>query len=386
MYKCASMAFIAQTSPLAATKFDNHARPTAARCRRFQPQRLMALIASSPLRSSLLEILGCPRDGSDLRIEGGALCCAQRHVYPVVNGIPVFLLSEKEQTIGIAQASLVAAQSLVGAPLFVDTIGVSDEEKQAIEKKWEGGANAIDPVISYLVGATSGHGYKDLIGQMTTYPIPNIPLPCGDGRMLLDVGSNWGRWSVSAARKGWQVTALDPSLGALLAAKRAFANEKLEIDFVCGDARFMPFKANRFSAVFSYSVIQHFSESDAARAIAEIGRLLASGGEAKIQMANVHGFRSIYMRTRKNYLSGGKFRVRYWSLPTLKKVFTEKIGPTTISAEAFGGLGLLAEDWWIVNGKTKVLIVISLLLRKISRLAPVLVRFADSVFLSAHKR
>jgi ubiquinone/menaquinone biosynthesis C-methylase UbiE/uncharacterized protein YbaR (Trm112 family) len=344
------------------------------------------LIASGSLQSSLLEILCCPRDGSDLRIEGRALCCAQGHAYPVVKGIPVFLLSEKQQTIGIAQASLVAAQSLEGDPLFINTIALSDQEKQRIMKKWEAGANAIDPVISYLVGATSGHGYKNLIGQMTTYPIPNIPLPCGDGRRLLDVGSSWGRWSVSAARKGWQVTAIDPSLGALLAAKRAFANENLKIDFVCSDARFMPFKPNKFSTAFSYSVIQHFSEDDAATTIAEVGRILAPGGEAKIQMANAHGFRSFYVRTRKNYLSGGNFRVRYWSLGTLKQLFAEKIGPTAISAEAFGGLGLLAEDWWVVNGRTKILIVISLLLRRISRAAPVLTRLADSVYLSAHKQ
>jgi SAM-dependent methyltransferase len=287
---------------------------------------------------------------------------------------------------GIAQASLVAAQSMVGDPLYIDTIGLSGQEKQGIINKWEAGANAIDPVISYLVGATSGCGYKNLIGQMTTYPIPNIPLPNGDGRTLLDVGSNWGRWSVSAARKGWRVIAIDPSLGALLAAKRAFANENLEIGFVCGDARFMPFKANKFSTVFSYSVIQHFSVDDAATTISEVGRVLAPGGEAKIQMANAHGLRSTYMRTRKNYLSGGIFRVRYWSLPNLRKLFTEKIGPTTISAEAFGGLGLLAEDWWVVSSKTKILIAISLLLRMISRVAPALVRFADSVYLSAHKQ
>jgi ubiquinone/menaquinone biosynthesis C-methylase UbiE len=306
-------------------------------------------------------------------------------VYPIVEGIPVFLLPEKEQTIGIAQKSLTAAQSLVGGPLYLDTIGLSDKEKQGIMNKWEAGAIAIDPVVSYLVGATSGCSYKNLIGQTTTYPIPNIPLPNGDGRMLLDVGSSWGRWSISAARKGWRVIAIDPSLGALLAAKRAFANEFLNIDFVCGDARIMPFKENKFSAVFSYSVIQHFSEDDAARTIAEVGRLLAPGGEAKIQMANAHGFRSTYVRTRKNYLGGGNFRVRYWLLPKLKKLFAEEIGPTTISAEAFGGLGLLAEDWWVVNGKAKILIVVSLLLRMISRAAPVLVRFADSVYLSAHK-
>jgi hypothetical protein len=85
----------------------------------------------------------------------------------------------------------------------------------------------VDPVVSYLVGATSGSGYVHLIGNLATYPIPNIPVGSGDGELLLDVGSGWGRWSVSAARKGWRIIGIDPSLGAILSAKRAFSETGL---------------------------------------------------------------------------------------------------------------------------------------------------------------
>ena len=40
------------------------------------------------------------------------------------------------------------------------------------------------------------------------------------GSRLLDLGSSWGRWSIAAARKGYSVVGLDPSLGAVLAARR----------------------------------------------------------------------------------------------------------------------------------------------------------------------
>src|SRR5262245_28492769 len=134
------------------------------------------------------------------------------------------------------------------------------------------------------------------------------------GSFLLDVGSGWGRWSVSAARKGWRVAGIDPSLGAILAAQRAFSAMRLDMAFVCGDARFLPFKRNLFWCAFSYSVIQHFSETDAELAMAELGRVLRRGGIAKIQMAHKGGLRSIYSRTRSNYVDDDTFRVRYWSL------------------------------------------------------------------------
>jgi ubiquinone/menaquinone biosynthesis C-methylase UbiE len=105
------------------------------------------------------------------------------------------------------------------------------------------------------------------------YPIPEIRLDKGAGELLLDVGSGWGRWSVSAGRKGWKVIGIDLSLVAIMAARRAFSNMGLEMSFVCGDARFLTFKENVFRCVFSYSVLQHFSETDAEIAIA-IGRVL----------------------------------------------------------------------------------------------------------------
>ena len=335
--------------------------------------------------SRLLNILACPRDHTDLRIEGSHLCCAVGHKYPIVDGIPVFLLGEKDQTIGIALASLRAAETALGSPLYIDTLGLSENEKRGIEKDWTAGGE-IDPAVSYLIGATSGWGYVNLIGKLGHYPIPNIPVGDGGGELLLDIGSNWGRWSVSAARKGWRIIGIDPSLGAIMAARRAFSGANLDMSFVCGDARFLPFKTDMFRCAFSYSVIQHFSEANAELAIAEIGRVLRRDGFAKIQMAHQGGIRSTYHRTRRDYGDSGVFRVRYWSLAAMRSVFEKNIGPTKLMAEAFGGLGLLGEDWSYVTAKAKLLIAISLFMRKLSSFAPPLLFLADSVYVVSTKR
>jgi SAM-dependent methyltransferase/uncharacterized protein YbaR (Trm112 family) len=340
---------------------------------------------SENIDSRLLSLLECPRDHSELRLESSHLCCARGHRYPIVSGVPVFLLPEKEQTIGIAAASLKAAESGIGGPLYLDTLGLSDAEKRGIERDWIAGSK-IDPAISYLIGATSGRGYVNLIGRLESYPIPEIPIGNGNAELLLDVGSNWGRWSVSAAGKGWWVVGIDPSLGAILAAQRAFSGRMLDMVFVCGDARFLPFKADTFRCAFSYSVLQHFSETDAELSIAELGRVLRRGGFAKVQMAHKGGLRSTYSRIRRDYVDGGSFRVRYWSLASMREVFEQKIGPVCCMAEAFGGLGLLAEDQNYVSTKAKVLIAISLFLKKLSIFVRPLVYLADSVYIASTKQ
>ena len=340
---------------------------------------------SELIDARLLSLLACPRDHAELRVESDHLCCARGHIYPVVNGVPVFLLAEMQQTIGIATASLSAAASGTGGPLYVETLGLSEQEKRGVERDWTA-KGKIDAAISYLIGATSGWGYVNLIGRVVTYPIPQIPVDDANGELLLDVGSNWGRWSVSAARKGWRVIGIEPSLGAIMAAQRTFSGAGLDIAWVCGDARFLPFKPDLFRCTFSYSVIQNFSEPAAALAIGEMGRVLRRGGFAKIQMAHKGGLRSTYSRTRPHYAEGGSFRVRYWSLAAMRNAFEKSIGPTRLLPEAFGGLGLLAEDRDYVSAKAKVLIFISTALKRLAAIAPALIRLADSVFVVSTKQ
>src|SRR5262249_53134895 len=125
---------------------------------------------------------------------------------------------------------------------------------------------------------------------------------------------------------------------------------------------------------------------DAGVAIKELGRVLHRGGFAKIQMAHKGGLRATYVRARRNESNGGTFRVRYWSLASMRAVFEKNIGPSKLIAEAFGGLGLLAEDRKHVSAKAKLLIEISQLLKKLSLVTPSLIRLADSVYVVSIKR
>ncbi|MEJ1932209.1 class I SAM-dependent methyltransferase, partial [Nostoc sp. NIES-2111] len=302
----------------------------------------------------------------------------------IIDGIPILLISDTDHTIDIAKASLNATASSTD-PLYLESVGVSEEQRLAI-RNLATGLTKVDPVIAYLVAATSGHGYVGLVGSMTSYPIPNIPVGPGENKRLLDLGCSWGRWTVSAARKGWQAVGIDPSLGALLASRRAFGNEGLSIHHVCADARFLPFKSNTFDQVFSYSVLQHFAEDNVSLVLDGIRSVLKCDGQSLIQMAHKGGLRARQIVRRKDYLSAGTFRVRYWALDQIQETFQRQIGPTNIEAEAFGGLGLLIEDFAYVSTPAKLLTLASETLKLMTRTVPGTIALADSVYVSSIKR
>src|SRR5262249_51324816 len=234
-------------------------------------------------------LLACPCDDTLLRGDGRVLRCSKGHAFPIVGDVPVLLRSDVTQTIDLANNSLKDAWADVEGrnadPLFVDTLGISDEEKTSVHMAASRGDD-IDAVVSHLAAATNGILYKHLVGHLKDYPIPNIRLAGGQGKVLLDIGCSWGRWCMAAAKKGYVPVGLDPSLGAVLAAKRLAKRLGLPFYGVVADARFLPFRADSFDVAFSYSVLQHFSKLDARRALENIRRVLRTEGTFLVQMAS----------------------------------------------------------------------------------------------------
>ena len=302
----------------------------------------------------------------------------------------MLLLDDADQTIELAKRSLESAARWAGAQedpppgeLFLESLGVSDEQRAEAARLAASGARPIDPAVSVLIGATNGIAYRHLVARLETYPIPEIRLPPGDGRTLLDVGCSWGRWSIAAARKGYRVVGIDPSLGALMAARRTSRQFGLDIDFVCADARFLPFPDDSFDVSYSYSVIQHFSKPAALQAFAEIARVTL--GHCLVQMPNARGIRSLYHRARRGFSEGRGFEVRYWTIPELTAAFAPHFRTVDTSVHCFFGLGLEASDAHLVSAPARILIRISESLRQRSAGFGALKRVADSVFVAARK-
>lgn len=338
-----------------------------------------------------VENLVCPVEHSHLRFQGGKLVSPAGRTYPVADGIPVMLVPEAEQTIGVAFASLQRANGeLVDerAPeLHLESLGISESEKlQLLEFVETHDKSGVDPAVAFLIGATNGLAYRQRIGDLDSLPIPELRLPAAEGATFLDIGCNWGRWSIAAARRGYHTVGIDPSLGAVMAARRVAKKMDLPIHYLVADARFLPFKSRCFDIVYSYSVLQHLSKDNVRTAVPKFGRVLRPNGTVLIQMPNFLGVRCLQHQARRRFREPRGFEVRYWSLSELRKLFEEAIGKTEISVDCFFGLGLQKSDLSYMMRGLRYLTLVSETLRKTSEKLPVIRQFADSVYVKSTSR
>ncbi len=336
----------------------------------------------------LLEHLVCPADHGAVRLAGDCLECASGHRFPLIDGVPVMLLDAVPTTMAGTEQSLRRARGEsvdARAPdLHLESLGISEDEKRGvIELSRRGGA--IDPVVAYLVAATNGLMYRHLIGALDRYPIPEIALPMSPGAALLDVGCSWGRWSLAAQAKGYVVVGIDPSLGAVMAARRVAHQLGARNRYVVGDARCLPFAPHLFDVAYSYSVLQHLSKADAGKAVSEMGRVLKPGGMAKVQMPTRSGVRCLYHQARRGFREGTGFEVRYWSLPELRRLFNAQVGTTRFEVDGFFGIGLQSSDELLMPPARRWVLRASRHLKVASRSLSLLTWVADSVFVESVK-
>ncbi len=257
--------------------------------------------------------------------------------------------------------------------------------KVSLERRQASG----DPeaIVQDVIAATCGNLYRHLVGNITTLPIPDIRLPPGDGKLFLEVGCNWGRWCVSAARRGYAVVGVDPSLDAIRAARSIADRLGVEATYLVADGRRLPFRDATFDVVFSYSVFQHFSKRDALASLAELGRVLKPSGLSLVQMANAWGARSLWnqLRERRFREPRSLFDVRYWTPPELEREFSRAVGPTTLAVDGYLTLNPQPADLELLPRRYRALVRASEVLRALSARIPALTYAADSLYVASRR-
>jgi SAM-dependent methyltransferase/uncharacterized protein YbaR (Trm112 family) len=329
------------------------------------PSRNLEVTSIDPtVNSALLQLLVCPRDHQALEEKEQHLLCPSGHRYPIVDGIPILLLSEAQQT------HIEGARSLqVGAS------GASTSTPLPIPPPGE-----IDPFVQNVIAATNGMLYIRLIGKVTDYPIPYLRLPPGGGKRFLEIGCNWGRWCVAAARMGYCPVGIDPSLKAIRAARRVAQQLGITAHYLVADGRYLPFADGTFDQVFSYSVLQHLSKENARLTLREVARALHSAGGFLVQMPNCFGIRCLYHQIRRGFHEGSDFDVRYWTPWELASTFRTTFGSVRIVADGFFSLNPQISDVNLLPRKYRSVVYASEALRKISGVLSPLIYVADSLY------
>jgi SAM-dependent methyltransferase len=325
--------------------------------------------------------LTCPYDGLRLATRDQTLDCPARHSFPVVAGVPVLLREDRPRTHHTwwttpkdvaTHREQVTSDNAAGLP--VDAF--------------------VDPFVEQWLVATCGQLYRRYRQPLVRYPIPGLRLRPTPGAVLLDVGSNWGRWALAASRAGFKAVALDPSLTAALAGRRVARQLGLEVAYVVADARHLPFDADSIDLTFSYSVLQHLDKAVVTEIVREMSRVTRPGGKVRVQLANVLGARQLYnqatawLERARDSLRGVRrqpygFRVRAWTPVEMRRLFSSLVGPTSLSPDGFFSLNAQPSDIDLLEPLSATVVRASQALCRLARWTPGLAAFADSLFVEA---
>jgi SAM-dependent methyltransferase len=328
---------------------------------------LMQLPSGNSIDQNLLARLRCPVSGQELVVDGEYLATIDgSNRYPVVSGIPCLIpASAKVTHAGYAR--------------------LLDENLRWQSKTFDVSDDAINSFVSAMIVPTGGNLFQGtrLNGS---YPIAEFPSEFHQNP-ILEIGCNWGRWTIAGAQVGYQMIGVDIHLQALLCAQelsRRLVPGRMP-SFVLADARMLPFAAESVAGVFSYGVLQHFSKENLKLSLAEIQRVLSHGGRSLIQMPNRRALRSLLILARRGFSEGSEFDVRYYSIGELLQLFVQYIGRSDWRVDCFLGLNVHAYDRKFVHPSRRLIIDIAEALRRASETLPPLRGYADSVLVSSIK-
>jgi ubiquinone/menaquinone biosynthesis C-methylase UbiE len=113
-------------------------------------------------------------------------------------------------------------------------------------------------------------------------------LDLAPGMEVLDLACGHGRIANRLAQRGARVTGLDATPLFLEQARRDAAERGVEVDYVCGDMRSLPWPEHRFDRVISwFTSFGYFDDSDNQIVLSEAHRVLGGGGRLLIENNNL---------------------------------------------------------------------------------------------------
>ncbi len=129
------------------------------------------------------------------------------------------------------------------------------------------------------------------------------------GKRVLEVGVGLGTDFVRFVRAGAVATGVDLTEASVGLVRQRLALEGLSAELRPADAEALPFPDGSFDLVYSWGVLDHTPETQ--RAIDEVRRLVAPGGEARIMLYSRRSWVALGVWGRYGLLRG-----RPWATPT----------------------------------------------------------------------
>ncbi|HEV2523208.1 MAG TPA: class I SAM-dependent methyltransferase [Candidatus Acidoferrales bacterium] len=307
----------------------------------------------------LLGMLACPEDQSSLSYSHDSYLCERGHRFLIEEGLPIFTHEVRRERTPSNMAP--CARPIPEGP--------------------------VDPFVNDWLVNTNGNLYWGARGNLRRYPIPECPLPPGEGRILLDVGCSWGRWTVAAARAGYRPIGIDVHLDALAAASRVCRQLGLQARFLCCGAEKLPFRTASVDASFSYSVLQHLDRATVCKTLLEFSRVLKPGGSCLIQLPNRHGLVSTLQQARRGFreAAAGTFEMRYWSMSEIRDALRRaSFRDLRVRVDGYFSQNPQLSDLDLLSPVGRLVVRASHAARQLAKNFPLLARTADSLWIEGH--
>ncbi len=334
------------------------------------------------MEQNLSNLIKCPNCSNELIFfKEEIICNSCEEKYPIIFDVPVLITKKKCESLGLDYYTESFKEKIIDLTLF---------------KKNEFGIMALNEILVY----TNGILYEK-INKPTKYPIPDIPFERNqsDKNLLIDIGCGWGRWTISAAQKGYNAVGIDKNLIWLIFAKKMA--EQLNIkncNFICCDVLNLPIKDISFDKVYSFSFLQHFSEENLQIILNQIHKIIKPKGVFKTLMVNKYSLRGLYneykiKNSRIEMLQKGRieeriddnnFNVRYFSIKKINNMFKLNFNLKNFQSYCFFTQAQ-KEDLSILIFKSKIYIIISLFLTSLFKFIPFSKYISDNLIYTLEK-
>jgi SAM-dependent methyltransferase len=260
----------------------------------------------TPVHESALAAYVCPACKGKLESHENALCCDACHVtYPLVNGIPDFLLEDREQLLRPFRRYLTRVLvRLYETPLWYPRI-----LKQA------GGRNTLT--------------LSELIRQM------DVLMDIRQG-VLLDVACGPGTWGRRLASPAMEVYGIDMSWSMLRDGMRKVAKEHItHMNFAHARVEALPFGGHQFDAAYCGGALHGFQ--DTVGSLQEIGRTLKSGAPLVVMTFLNRDQPFLRMRQRAEARNPKLLKLHFFEVDELKCAL-EQAGFEEYQPQVYGGI------------------------------------------------
>lgn len=248
----------------------------------------------------------CSACKGKLKAGANALRCdACKVTYPLLDGIPDFLLEDREQGIGAINRAIVrAVVSLYETPLWYV------------------------PILK-LAGGKGAPSYGEVIRQM-------VGLMDVRKGMLLDVACGPGTWGRRLASPSMEVYGIDISWSMLRQGVRVAHRKRIDaIHFAHATVDALPFVDRQFDAAYCGGALHGFP--DTVHALREIGRTLKPGAPLVVLTFLDRDQPFVRMRRRAEARNDKLLKLHMFEVPELEQDLTQA-GFEDYAPQVYGGI------------------------------------------------